>query len=143
MESGTIPEKIPNNHPTVPPGKSGHFFHPGVKPRPGGPSAPVDFGVYGQVTLGAADVIYEPFTRKFYASIPASSATNPNSLVTIDPISRLVGPAVPIGNDPGALGLSSDGMTLYVALNGDSSVLPFKLLTQTAGPEIALGSDPQ
>jgi hypothetical protein len=114
-----------------------------VNPAPGGPSTPVHFAVYGQVTLGAADVIYEPFTQKFYASIPASSPTNPNSLVTIDPITRLVGPAIPIGNNPGALGLSSDGMTLYVALNGVGSIVPFNLLTQTAGPEIPLGSDPQ
>ena len=142
-KAGPYPEELLVTIPTYLLAKVGDLSIQVVNPAPGGPSAPVDFGVYGQVTLGAADVIYEPFTRKFYASIPASSATNPNSLVTIDPISRLVGPAVPIGNDPGALGLSSDGMTLYVALNGDSSVLPFNLLTQTAGPEIALGSDPQ
>jgi hypothetical protein len=142
-KAGPYPEELLVTLPSFLLSKVGDLSIQVVNPAPGGPSAPVDFAVYGQVTLGAADVIYEPFTQKFYASIPASSPTNPNSLVTIDPISRLVGPAIPIGNNPGALGLSSDGMTLYVALNGAGSIVPFNLLTQTAGPEIALGSDPQ
>ncbi len=114
-----------------------------VNPSPGGASAPAGFAVYNQATVGAADMIYEPFTQKIYASIPASSATNPNSLVTVDPVTGTVGVPIPIGNDPGVMGLSSDGTTLYVGLNGDNSVVPFNLQTQTAGTEIPLGSDPQ
>jgi Beta-propeller repeat len=114
-----------------------------VNPAPGGASAPAGFAIYNQTTVGAADMIYEPFTQKIYASIPASSPTNPNSLVTVDPVTGTVGVPISIGNDPGALGLSSDGTTLYVGLNGDNSVVPFDLQTQTAGTEIPLGSDPQ
>ena len=114
-----------------------------VNPAPGGASATAGFAVYNQATVGAADMIYEPFTQKVYASIPASSPTSPNSLVTVDPVTGAVGAPMPIGNDPGALGLSSDGTTLYVGLNGDNSVVPFDLQTQTAGTEIPLGSDPQ
>jgi hypothetical protein len=114
-----------------------------VNPAPGGASAPAGFAIYDQTTVGAADMIYEPFTQRIYASIPASSSTNPNSLVTVDPVTGTVGVPIPIGNDPGALGLSSDGTTLYVGLNGDNSVVPFDLQTQTAGAEIPLGSDPQ
>jgi Beta-propeller repeat len=113
-----------------------------VNPAPGGASAPLSFSVYRQTALGAADMVYEPFSQKFYASIPAASPTNPNSLVTIDPNTGAVGSPIPIGNDPGALGLSDDGQILYVALNGDHAIVPFKLATQTAGAEIPLGSDP-
>ena len=114
-----------------------------TNPAPGGASAAVGFSVYSQTALGAADVIYEPYTQKFYASIPAASASNPNTLETIDPVTGLIGSPIAIGNDPGALGLSSDGTMLYVGLNGDHAVIPFNLRTQKAGTEIPLGSDPQ
>ena len=112
-----------------------------VNPAPGGASAPLSFSVYRQTTLGASDMVYEPFTQKFYASLPATSPTNPNTLVTIDPNTGAVGSPIPIGNDPGALGLSDDGQILYVALNGDNAIVPFNLATQTAGAEIPLGAD--
>jgi hypothetical protein len=112
-----------------------------VNPAPGGASTPLSFSVYRQTALGAADIVYEPFSQKFYASIPAASPTNPNSLVTVDPNTGAVGLPIPIGNDPGALGLSDDGQILYVALNGDHAIVPFNLATQKAGVEIPLGVD--
>jgi hypothetical protein len=114
-----------------------------TNPAPGGASAAVGFSVYSQTALGAADAIYEPYTQKFYASIPAASASNPNTLETIDPVTGLIGTPIAIGNDPGALGLSSNGTMLYVGLNGDHAVIPFHLRTQKAGTEIPLGSDSQ
>ena len=112
-----------------------------VNPAPGGASAPVDFSVYGQTAVQAADMVYEPFTRKFYASIPASATTNPNSLVSIDPATGAMGTPIAIGMDPGALGLSDDGQILYVSLNGENAVVPFNLTTQTAGAKIPLPVD--
>ncbi|HWZ81144.1 MAG TPA: SBBP repeat-containing protein [Terriglobales bacterium] len=113
-----------------------------VNPAPGGASAPLEFNVFKQTPLGAADVVFEPITRQFYASIPANSSTNPNSLIKIDAVTGAVGPPIPIGSDPGALGLSDDGTTLYVALNGEGTVVPFDISTQTTGTPIALGVDP-
>ena len=55
-----------------------------VNPAPGGASAPLEFNVFKQTPLAAADVVFEPVSNKFYASIPANSSTTPNSLVTID-----------------------------------------------------------
>ena len=112
-----------------------------VNPAPGGASLPVDFSVFGQTPLQAADMVFEPYTQKFYATIPASAATNPNSLVTIDPVTGVVGPPIAIGLDPGALGLSDDGTTLYVGLNGENAVVPFNLITQTEGARIPLPVD--
>jgi hypothetical protein len=113
-----------------------------VNPDPGGASLPFGFSVYSLTALGAADVVYEPFTQKYYASLPSTAPANPNTLVTIDPATGLMGTPIAIGSNPGALGLSSDGMVLYVGLNGDNSVVPYNLLTQTTGAEIPLGSDP-
>ena len=114
-----------------------------VNPAPGGASIPVDFTVYSDTALGAADVVYEPFTRKFYASIPATATNNPNSIVTFDPLTGIMGTPVAIGNDPGPMAVSADGTMLYIGLNATNSVLPFNLVTQTAGNPISLGVDPQ
>jgi len=114
-----------------------------VNPSPGGASNVSSVTIYHQTNLGAADVVYEPFSQKFYASIPASSSVNPNTLVTIDPSTGKLGTPIPIGNDPGALGISDDGKMLYVGLNGDHTILPFNLRTQTAGSKISLPTDPQ
>ena len=61
----------------------------------------------------------------------------------MDPFTGFIEAPIPIGNDPGALGLSSDGMTLYVGLNGDHTIVPFNVATRTIGPPISLGLDPQ
>ena len=113
-----------------------------VNPGPAGGSSPASFIIFGQASVGAADMIYEPFTQKIYASIPANSAANPNSLVTIDPATGTIGSPIAIGYNPGALGLSDDGTTLYVAL-ADNSIVPFNVQTQAVGAEIPLGFDPQ
>jgi trimeric autotransporter adhesin len=97
--------------------------------------------VYGQTSLPAADMVFEPFTQKFYATLPASSTISPNSLVTVDPATGTMGTPIAIGLDPGVLGLSDDGQILYVALNGENAIVPFNLATQTAGTRIPLGVD--
>ncbi len=114
-----------------------------VNPAPGGTSAPVNSTVYKSTTLGAADVIYEPFTQQFYATMPAAGANDPNTLVTIDPNTGIMGTPIAIGNDPAALGVSDDGTQLYVGLNGDHAIVPFDVASQTAGNEIVLPTDPQ
>ena len=114
-----------------------------VNPAPGGISAPATLTVYRRTTLGAADVIYEPFTQQFYATMPASSANNPNTLLTIDPNTGIIGTPIAIGNDPAALSVSDDGTQLYVGLNGDHAVVPFDVASQTAGNEVVLPTDPQ
>ena len=115
-----------------------------VNPGPGGgASAPALFTVYKQIKLGAADLVYEPFTRRLYATIPARAPASPNTFVSVDPTTGLLGAHVPVGNDPGAMGLSSDGTTLYVALNGSNSIVPVNVGTRTPGVEIPLGADPQ
>jgi hypothetical protein len=114
-----------------------------VNPSPGGASNSSNITVYRQMSLGASDVVYDPYSQKFYTSIPASSPANPNTLITIDPATGALGTPIPIGNDPASLAISDDGQILYVGLNGDHAVLPFNLGTQHPGAEIPLPSDPQ
>ena len=95
------------------------------------------------LTLQTSDIIYDPVSRKIYASIPSGAASMADSITIVDPTSGQVEASVPIGTNPGRLAVSDDGQFLYVGLNGTSgSIRRFDIASQTAGPEFLLGSDP-
>jgi hypothetical protein len=108
-------------------------------PAPGGGlRAAVAFATY--VGLTANDLIYSPSTQLLYASVP--SAGGPvfgNSIVPIDPNTGTLGTPIFVGSEPGRMALSSDGGTLWVALNGAAVVREVNLQNQTAGLQFSLG----
>jgi uncharacterized repeat protein (TIGR01451 family) len=104
----------------------------------GGESAPQTFSVY--LALQAHDLIYNSTTQLLYASVP--SAAGPplgNSVVSIDPVTGAFGTPIWVGSEPNKLGLSSDGSTLWVGLDGAAAVRAVDLQTQTAGVQFSLG----
>src|SRR6266849_1799221 len=82
------------------------------------------------VSLATNDLVYDPGTRRIYASVPSSAGANGNSITAIDPVTGAIGPSVFIGSEPGKLALSDDGRYLYVALDGAAAVRRFNLATQ-------------
>ena len=103
-----------------------------TNPAPGGgTSAPLPLSIFNVVTLGVNHLVYDPFTRKLYASVGSGSSTvTGNSIATITPETGAIGIPVPIGSQPGALALSSDGQVLYASLKGSNTVASFNMLTQ-------------
>jgi trimeric autotransporter adhesin len=102
-------------------------------PSPGGgQSAPLVVSIYQSVNVPATDVLYEPFTRKLYATVPAS-ATNiaANSLVQIDPLSGTIGAPMVLGNGPNVMAETADGRFLYIGFSGNNTLGQFNLLNQT------------
>ena len=102
-------------------------------PMPGGgQSAAAVVSIYQAMNVPATSLLYDPFTRKLYATVP-STATNiaPNSLVAIDPASLTVGTPVAVGNSPNVLAESADGNYLYIGVSGAKSLGQFNLLTQS------------
>ena len=103
------------------------------------------YGVDGQGTnvqilnLAAKDILYDPFRQVIYASVPASSASHPNTIAIIDPVSGTVKSSVSTGTDPGKLALSDDGQFLYVGLDGQGSVARFTAATMMLGQTFLLG----
>ncbi|MBI2953284.1 MAG: hypothetical protein HYY30_03150 [Chloroflexi bacterium] len=87
------------------------------------------------------DIIYNPVTKRIYASVPDAAGTVGNSLAVIDPSTGAIESFTPIGDEPYKLALSGDGRYLYVALKGTASVRRFDIATQTAEPPFSLGSD--
>jgi len=104
----------------------------------GGVSGSSPFTIFQTVTLDANDVIFDPFTRKLYASVPSTaSQVTGNSIVSIDPLTGTVGTPVFIGSEPTRLSLSDDGRYLYAVLAGSNSVRRLDLATLTPGTQFA------
>jgi hypothetical protein len=108
-------------------------------PAPGGGvTSSQMFTVY--LGLPANDLVYSASTQLLYASVPSSGgSTYGNSIVPIDPNTGVLGTPIYVGSEPGRVGLSSDGNSLWVALNGTAAIRQVNLTTQTAGLQFGTG----
>jgi hypothetical protein len=114
-----------------------------MTPGPGGgQSAPVTLTEYQTLAAQSSYLLYEPVSKLLYASIPAASATNPNTVLPINPVTAAAGSPIAVGNDPGVLAASADGAYLYVALNGDHTIQRINLSTRVIERTFALPVDP-
>jgi len=98
----------------------------------GGTSSPLQFTAY--VSIANNSMVYNPVNGLFYLSIP--SAAGPpygNSVVSIDPLTGQLGVPIPVGSEPDQLAITSDGTSLWVALNGASAVRKVDLAGGVAG----------
>lgn len=102
----------------------------------GGTSSALPFSVFRSVSIDANDVVFDPFTRKLYASTPSTaSQVMGNSIVSIDPLTGRLGQPVFIGSEPTRLAISDDGKYLYAVLSGANAVRRMSLPDMTAGTQ--------
>jgi DNA-binding beta-propeller fold protein YncE len=86
---------------------------------------------------------YDAGRNVYYASVPGSVIGAGNSIATLDPATGQVTHSAPIGSDPNALALASDGSVLYVSLDGSGEVLRLALPSMAAQARVRLAFDPQ
>ncbi len=98
--------------------------------------------VFGELRLATNDIVYDPFTRKIYASVPGRAGAIGNSIVPIDPLTAALGAAVPVGSEPGRLALADNGQYLYTTLEGGLAVRRLNIPEQTAELQFSLGAEP-
>jgi hypothetical protein len=96
-------------------------------------------GLGVELPLKVNSLAFSPLTQKLYASIPGASAQRGNTVTAIDPMTGEIGPSVWVGSEPTKLAVSSDGGTLYVSLDGESSVRRVDLNAMTAEARFPLG----
>ena len=96
-----------------------------------------------KVALVTNDLVYDPGTKKIYASVPGSAGPNGNSIVPIDPTTGVLGTPIFVGSEPTTLALSDDGQYLYVALSGVGAIRRVNLATQQAELQFDVGGDPR
>ena len=85
-------------------------------------SAPYTLTEFQIVPTENAFMIYEPVSKRLFASTPAAATTNPNTVLPINPVNATAGTPIPVGHDPGVLAASADGKFLYVGLNADHTI---------------------
>lgn len=110
--------------------------HPG-----GGLSSSIAVMIYQDFAIGANDLIFEPFTRRLYASISQNATKNPNTIVSLDPEKQTFGDYRAVGNGPNRLALSDDGKYLYVGLDSDHTVQQFDTNAERLGSLVPLPND--
>jgi hypothetical protein len=93
-------------------------------------------------SLPTKDMVYDPVSRKIYASVPKNSGSLSNTITIIDPESGTIGQSVNVGLDPGKLGISENGQYLYVGLDGENAIQRVSLSGFTAGPKFLLHTNP-
>ncbi len=101
--------------------------------------AQLDYGLGVQLPLETNDLAYSTVTGKVYASIPGRALGLGNTITVIDPVTGAIGPSIWVGSEPNKLAMSSDGLTLYVGLDGSAAVRPFAVSTLTPGTPFSLG----
>ena len=96
--------------------------------------------VVSQISLSTNDIIYDPVSRKIYASTPGTAGVSGNSIVPIDVPTGTLGVPVFVGSEPNKLAISDDGKYLYVGLDGAAAVRRFNVISHTAELQFSLGS---
>jgi hypothetical protein len=114
-------------------------------PAPGGTSAPVSFEIsfpakVRTVNVPANDLVWDPYERMIYATVPSSFGKNGNSFAKINPYSGTVKGYSFAGSEPNHLALSDDGQYAYVGLDGSGSVQRFILPGFVPDINIGLGT---
>lgn len=110
-------------------------------PAPGG-GVSNSFGFTAYIALPNNAMALNPVNGLLYVSVPSSAgAPYGNSVVSVDPATGVIGTPIPVGSEPDKLAISSDGTTLWVGLDGASTVRRVDLTTGKAGIQFSLGSN--
>jgi uncharacterized repeat protein (TIGR01451 family) len=96
----------------------------------GGDSTNLALTVFRQISLDMNHLLYDPFTRKIYATIPSTAPqVTGNSIVAIDPATGQLASPINIGSEPNRLTESDDGVFLYAGIDGALSLRRLNLIT--------------
>src|SRR5215470_4237913 len=93
------------------------------------------------INISVNEMVYDPISKKIYATVPSSAGANGNSVTVIDPMTANVGPSIFIGSEPNKLAISDDGKYLYVGLDGAAAARRFNIQTLTPEIQFTLGND--
>jgi len=96
------------------PGTGGAGGAAGTDPCPG--------CTFQALPLAGKGMVLSPTGSAIYVASGAGAASYPNSIISVSATTGAVLGTVPVGNDPGPMAISDDGTTLWVGLDGESSI---------------------
>ena len=104
-----------------------------------GTTAPLYITAY--VPIYNNSMIYNSVNGLFYLSVPsAAGAPYGNSIVSVDPVTGVLGTPIPVGSEPNRMAITSDGKYLWVALDGTDAVRKVDLTAGAAGLQFSIGN---
>lgn len=114
-----------------------------TNPSPGGGISQVaPLTIYDLVNVPANGLLFDPYSQFLYATLPGTATTlTGNSILTINPVSGVVGTPIAVGSQPTVLAETGDGNYLYIGLSGANSLAKFDLSSQKVVATIPLISD--
>ncbi len=95
------------------------------------------------VALSTNHLVYEPFSRKIFATVPGSVGSNGtifgNSVTPINPVNGTVGSSVFVGSEPGRVVATNNGQYLYIATASATNIVRYDLAKGTSADQFSLG----
>ena len=92
------------------------------------------------IGLSTNDLIFNQATQRLYGSVSSIAGSTGNSVAEIDPVPGSITNQTFVGSEPTELGMSDDGETLYVGLDGAASIRRYNMVTHTAGAQFYVGN---
>lgn len=89
--------------------------------------------------LSVGEVVHDSVSGLLYASVRATSANHPASVVAVAPETGRIVASVPVGEDPRWLALSDDGSVLYVSEARNGTIRRLRLPSLQQDLEFQLG----
>ena len=114
---------------------------PTPAPTPSPSPSPEAAAFVRQMALSTNDLVSNQTTQRLYASVPSNEGSTGNSVAEIDPVMGTIPNQTFIGSEPTQLAQADDGQTLYVGLDGASSIRSYNITTHTAGAQFPVGRD--
>lgn len=88
------------------------------------------------------NLVWDSVHSQLYVSLASTDTVAPNTIIPVDPVTGAAGTAIPAGNNPDLLSISSDSSYLWVGLDGDNAVQRFLLPGMTKDISFPLPLNP-
>lgn len=94
-----------------------------------------------RVPIVSNALVADAATGRLFVSVPGTGGARANTITTIDPVSATLGASAPIGLEPNKMGISPEGGTIWVGLDGTAGLRRFDTRAGSAiGIERPVGS---
>jgi len=98
---------------------------------------PICFGAI-IVNVQSSDMTFDPATGSLYVSSPSSAATNPNTIIPVNPTNGALGTPIAVLPNPSRVVSSGDGTFLYVVTNNGQTVQRYNPATAQFATKLAI-----
>ena len=93
------------------------------------------------VNVQSSDLTFDPATGSLYVASPSNAASNPNTIIPINPVTGALGTPIAVLTNPSRVVSSGDGTYLYIVSNNGQTVQRYNPSTATFATKLSILSD--